>query len=106
MIASREGNSQLGDIFGLYSDETKAIRHVDFDLFDRSIPRVGMYNLGHDTLEYSSELHRFSGSKFKCLVVETTEATIHCGTGTSIELWDHPEGRHSEMFEMLYSTVR
>jgi hypothetical protein len=56
-----KGYSQLGDILGFNSDETETISHVDLDLFDWTTPWVGVDDLSHDTLEYSSKLHRFSG---------------------------------------------
>ena len=100
-----KGYSQLGDVLGLHSDEIEPIGHVDLDLFDWTKPRVGVDDLSHDTLEYSSKLHRFSWRELERLLIETAEAVINNGAGTPIELRDDPKGHHSEVFEVLYSAV-
>jgi hypothetical protein len=42
-----ERYTKLGDVLGLNSNQTEPIGHVDFDLFDRPIPRIGVNYLGH-----------------------------------------------------------
>ncbi len=100
-----KGYSQLGDVLGPHSDEIEPIGHVDLDLFDWTKPRVGVDDLSHDALEYSSKLHRFSWRELERLLIEPAEAVINDGAGTPIELRDDPKGRHSEVFEVLYAAA-